>query len=228
VSTMAARIADLETRVRRAAEGAGRTRESVRIIAVTKRHSASSVLEAYRLGLRAFGENYAQELTAKAAEIGPLHGLEWHMIGHLQTNKARLLAPTIHAIHTIDSAHVASELGKRAAKLGRTIDALVEVKLASDAAKTGCAPSEIPDVLAAVRGSSALRLRGLMTVPPYSDDPGAARGFFAELRALQTQYGGPSVLPELSMGMSHDLEVAIAEGATIVRVGTAIFGERPD
>jgi PLP dependent protein len=226
VSTLAARIADVRTRVERAARSAGRTPDSVRIVAVTKRHSAEAVREAHQLGICTFGENYAQELVAKATAIGALAGLEWHMIGHLQSNKARLVAPIIATIHTIDSASVAAELGKRAAQAGRIIDALIEVNVARDPAKTGCSPSDLPAILEAIRTSASLRLRGLMTVPPYSDDPAASRPVFAGLRALQTLHGGPAVLPELSMGMSHDLEVAIAEGATIVRVGTAIFGER--
>ena len=226
MSTLADRVTAVRERIAGAVERAGRGPESVRLVAVAKRHPASAVREAYDLGLRVFGENYAQELVAKSSEVGALAGIEWHMIGHLQTNKARHVAPVIAMVHTLDSAHVAAELGKRAAKHGRTIGALIEVNVAGDPAKSGCVPGEIPAIIDAVRATQNLELRGLMTMPPYSDDVEASRPFFARLRELQARHGGPRALPELSMGMSHDLEAAIAEGATIVRIGTAIFGER--
>jgi pyridoxal phosphate enzyme (YggS family) len=228
VSTLADRVATVQERIARAAARAGRASDSVRLVAVAKRHPATAVREAHALGLRAFGENYAQELVAKAAELGPLAGIEWHMIGHLQTNKARLVAPVVAMVHTIDSAHIATELAKRASRAGRHIDALIEVNVAEDPSKTGCAPDDLAAIIDAVRVSAAgaLELRGLMTMPPYSDDADATRPFFAKLHELRERHGGQRALPELSMGMSHDLEAAIAEGATIVRVGTAIFGER--
>ncbi len=220
------RIATVKERIRRAAERAKRSPDDVRLVAVSKRHPAEAVKEAYRLGLRAFGENYAQELVSKATEIGSLPGIEWHMIGHLQTNKARTVAPVIGMLHTVDSTYLASEMGKRAAKLERTIEVLIEVNIAKDPAKSGCSPPDLQSIIDAVRACPALALRGIMTMPPHTDDPERARPFFAGLRALQTLHGGAALLPELSMGMSHDLEAAVAEGATIVRVGTAIFGER--
>ena len=223
---LAARIASVRERIASAAARAGRSEGSVRLVAVSKRHPAAAVREAHAAGLRTFGENYAQELVAKAGEVGALDGIEWHLVGHLQTNKARHVAPIVAMVHTIDSPHVATELGKRAAKLGRTIGALIEVNVAADPAKSGCAPDAIGSIVEAVRAAGALELRGLMTMPPYTEDAQNARPFFAELRELRARHGGPALLPELSMGMSHDLEAAIAEGATIVRVGTAIFGER--
>jgi PLP dependent protein len=226
VIDLGARIASVRERIAKAAARAGRSEQSVRLLAVSKRHAAAAVRDAHDAGLRAFGENYAQELVAKAADVGALDGIEWHLVGHLQTNKARLVAPVIAMVHTIDSAHIATELGKRAAQLGRTIRALIEVNVAKDSKKSGCAPDELGAIIEAVRGAGALELSGLMTMPPYADDADAARPFFAQLRELQARHGGPRALPELSMGMSHDLEAAIAEGATIVRVGTAIFGER--
>jgi len=227
VSTLSARVDAVRERIARAAARAGRASDSVRLVAVAKRHPADAVREAHALGLRAFGENYAQELVAKAAEVGPLADIEWHMIGHLQTNKARVVAPVITMVHTIDSAQIANELAKRAAKISRSIRTLIEVNVAKDPSKTGCAPGELGAIIDAVRAAAgALELRGLMTMPPYSDDADAGRPFFAHLRDLQARHGGPRALPELSMGMSHDLEAAIAEGATIVRVGTAIFGDR--
>jgi pyridoxal phosphate enzyme (YggS family) len=226
MSELEERIASVRERIVRAAERAGRSPESVKLVAVSKRQPADSVREAYRLGLRAFGENYAQELVSKAAEVGHLPGIEWHMIGHLQTNKARLVAPVITVLHTVDSTYLAVEIGKRAAKLARRLDVLIEVNVAKDPAKSGCSPTELQSIIDAVRAAPSLALRGLMTMPPHTDDPEQARPFFAGLRALQTLHGGVATLPDLSMGMSHDLESAIAEGASIVRVGTAIFGER--
>lgn len=227
MSGIASRLAEVRGRIARAAERAGREPSSVRLVAVSKRQPAEAVREAWEAGQREFGENYAQELAHKAEALAALDGLRWHMIGHLQSNKARLVAPHVAAVHTIDSPSLARELGKRAATTGRTIDALVEVNVARDPAKSGCAPDALEPVLAAIRAEPSLRLRGLMTMPPYTDDPDAARPFFAALRELRARHGGAAALPELSMGMSHDLEAAIAEGATIVRVGTAIFGERP-
>lgn len=225
MSDMQERVAQVRARIERAAERAGRDPRSVTLVAVSKRHPAAAVREAYGLGLRAFGENYAQELVAKAAEVD-LPDIAWHMIGHLQTNKVRLVTPVVSDVHSVDSVYLAHELGKRAAKAGRTIGALVEVNVAGDQAKSGCSPSELADILAAIDEHPALLRRGLMTIPPYDDDPTAAARYFAGLRGLRTLHGGAAKLPELSMGMSYDLEVAIAEGATIVRVGTAIFGER--
>jgi pyridoxal phosphate enzyme (YggS family) len=226
LNDLAARIDAVNARISRALAAFGRAPDSVRLIAVSKRHPASAVREAHALGLRAFGENYAQELVAKAAEVGPLDAIEWHMIGHLQTNKARHIAPIVTAVHTIDAPHVAVELDKRALKIGRRIGVFIEVNVAGDAAKSGCSIDALGAIIDAVRAASALELRGLMTMPPYDDDPDKSRPFFARLRELQGQHGGPRALPDLSMGMSHDLEAAIAEGATLIRVGTAIFGER--
>jgi pyridoxal phosphate enzyme (YggS family) len=227
MTELASRLASVRERIERAARAAGRDPASVRLVAVSKRQPVSAVEEAFRLGLRAFAENYAQELVSKAGETASLDGIEWHMIGHLQTNKARLVAPVVGTVHSIDSVHVAAELGKRVAKLGRIVRVLIEVNVAKDEAKTGCSPQDLASIIDAVQASPALDLRGLMTMPPYFDDPATARPFFAGLRALQTLHGGAALLPDLSMGMSLDLEAAIAEGATMVRVGTALFGERP-
>jgi PLP dependent protein len=227
MTELASRLASVRERIERAARASGRDPAGVRLVAVSKRQPLGAVREAHRLGLRAFGENYAQELVSKAGETAELEDIEWHMIGHLQTNKARLVAPVVATVHSIDSVHVAAELGKRVAKLDRIVRVLIEVNVAKDEAKTGCAPQDLALVIDAVRASPGLDLRGLMTMPPYSDDPATGRPFFAGLRALQTLHGGAALLPDLSMGMSHDLEVAIAEGATMVRVGTALFGERP-
>jgi pyridoxal phosphate enzyme (YggS family) len=227
MSELSSRFDAVRERIARAANRAGRSPNDVRLIAVSKRHPPESVREAHALGLRAFGENYAQELVGKAAAVGALADIEWHMIGHLQTNKARIVAPVAACVQTIDTAHLATELAKRVATIGRSIDILLEVNVARDPAKSGCSPSEIGALVDAVRAREPeLRLRGLMTMPAETDDAEGARPVFAALRALRDAHGGPAVLPELSMGMSHDFEIAIEEGATMIRVGTAIFGQR--
>ena len=228
MSELSVRLEEVRRRIARAALRAGRAPETVQLVAVSKRHPAAAVREAHALGVRIFGENYAQELVAKAAEVGALSGIAWHMIGHLQTNKARQVAPVAACVQTIDSAHLAAELAKRAAQAGRSIDVLLEVNVARDPKKSGCAPADLASLVDAVLAQApCLRLRGLMTMPRETENPEDARPVFAELRALQAAHGGPARLPELSMGMSDDFEIAIEEGATIVRVGTALFGERP-
>jgi pyridoxal phosphate enzyme (YggS family) len=227
VSELAERIDAVHSRIAVAARRAGRTPDQVLLVAVSKRHPAELVREAHALGLRCFGENYAQELVGKAAQVGVLADIQWHMIGHLQTNKARLLAPVVACVQTVDSAHLARELARRVVQQERAVDVLLEVNVAGDPAKSGCAPPELGALIDAVFAEApALKLRGLMTMPPLGEQPEQARPAFAALRELRTRHGGPSVLPDLSMGMSDDFEVAIEEGATIVRVGTAIFGQR--
>jgi PLP dependent protein len=225
--SVASNLAEVRARIERAAQAAGRDPAGVKLVAVSKTKAAELIREAHAAGQRAFGENYAQELAGKAEALADLPDLEWHFIGHLQTNKARVVATHAHVVHTIDSAALARELGKRVAKLGRAapMPVLIEVSVAGEAQKAGAAPSEIDEVMQAVAEQPSLALRGLMTVPPV-DDLQAARRVFETLVSLRNLHGGPRVLPELSMGMSHDLEVAIACGATIVRVGTAIFGAR--
>lgn len=223
--SVAARLADVRARIAQAATAAGRDPADVKLVAVSKTHDAALVREAYAAGQRAFGENYAQELVAKAAALGDLAEIEWHFIGHLQTNKARAVAPVAHVIHTVDSTALARELGKRVARAGRVVPVLIEVNVGAEPQKAGASASDIAEVMQAVGAQPALRLRGLMTMPP-ADDDAAARRVFETLVSLRNLHGGPKVLPELSMGMSHDLETAVACGATIVRVGTAIFGAR--
>jgi len=225
--SVASNLAEVRARIERAAQAAGRDPAGVKLVAVSKTKAAELIREAHAAGQRAFGENYAQELAGKAEALADLRDLEWHFIGHLQTNKARVVAAHAHVVHTVDSAALARELGKRVAKLGRAapMPVLIEVSVAGEAQKAGAAPSEIDEVMQAVAEQPSLALRGLMTVPPV-DDLQAARRVFETLVSLRNLHGGPRVLPELSMGMSHDLEVAVACGATIVRVGTAIFGAR--
>jgi hypothetical protein len=225
--TVAERLAEVRARIDAAARAAGRDPAGVKLVAVSKTKSADAVREAYAAGQRAFGENYAQELAAKAEALGDLPGIEWHFIGHLQTNKAKVAATYAAWVHTVDSAALARELGKRVAKHVRAapMPVLVEVNVGGEAQKAGAAPSEIEEVMREVEAHPSLALRGLMTVPP-AGDLARARSVFETLVSLRNLHGGRAVLPELSMGMTADLDVAIACGATLVRVGTAIFGER--
>jgi pyridoxal phosphate enzyme (YggS family) len=218
-------LARVRDRIARAARAVGREPASVRLVAVSKTKPAAAVREAYEAGQRDFGENYAQELVQKAEELADLVDLRWHFIGHLQTNKARFVARAAHMVHTIDGPALARELGKRVAKEGRErLPVLVEVNVGGEAQKHGATAAALGGVLAAVDAEPALVLRGLMTMPP--NDLEAARRAFEALSSLRTIHGGPARLPELSMGMSDDLEIAVAAGATLVRVGTAIFGNR--
>jgi hypothetical protein len=187
-------------------------------------HSADAIRAAYAAGQRVFGENYVQELVAKAAATGDLPDVTFHFIGHLQRNKAKDVARLGVVVETVDSIRLAHALCQRAEAEGRTLDVMVQVNVGGESQKAGVLPEEVPALVAAVRAEPALVLRGLMTIPPEVDDPEDARAYFAHLRALRDAHA-PGL--GLSMGMSHDLEVAVEEGATHVRVGTAIFGERP-
>jgi pyridoxal phosphate enzyme (YggS family) len=224
--SIAARLEEVRARIVVAATAAGRDPSRVKLVAVSKTKSPEAVREAYAAGQRAFGENYAQELATKAEALRDLEGIEWHFIGHLQTNKAKIAARHAHVVHTIDSGALARELGKRVAKeASGPMAVLIEVNVGGEVQKAGAAPSEIEEVMREVQAQPALALRGLMTVPP-AGDLAAARRAFETVATLRSLHRGEAVLPELSMGMSGDMEVAIACGATIVRVGTAIFGAR--
>jgi len=223
--SIASALAEVRGRIARAALAAGRDASLVKLVAVSKTKGPEAVREAYAAGQRAFGENYAQELATKAEALSDLPGVEWHFIGHLQTNKARVVAKHAHVVHTVDSAALARELGKRASKEARAMPVLIEVSVGGEAQKAGATGSEIEEVMRAVQAQPSLALRGLMTMPP-AGDLDAARRVFETLVSLRNLHGGPAVLPELSMGMTGDLEVAVACGATLVRVGTAIFGAR--
>jgi len=224
--SLAERLAAVHERIARAAHAAGRSPRDVKLIAVSKTKPVEAIREVYALGQRAFGENYAQELQAKAEALADLPELEWHFIGHLQTNKAKVAAKFAHVVHTVDSAVLARELGKRAGKERTSpLEVLIEVKVGGEPQKAGASPGEIEEVMSAVRAQPSLVLRGLMTMPP-ADDADAARRTFETLALLRNLHGGAAVMPELSMGMSEDLEIAVGCGASYVRVGRAIFGER--
>lgn len=223
---IANRLQDVRDRIATAAQRAGRAKEEVRLIAVSKKMPPEAIRAAHAAGQRDFGESYAQELAQKAATLGDLPDLAWHAIGRLQRNKAKLVAGIATLIHSVDREDLAVELDRRAATCGRTLRVLIEVNVGGEATKGGCAPDDVGRLLDVAARCPHLRVSGLMTIAPFLDDPGDVRPFFAALRALRDAHGGAATLPELSMGMSHDFEAAIAEGATLVRVGTAIFGPR--
>lgn len=224
--SIAKNLAAVRDRIARAATAASRSPDDVRLVAVSKTKPASAIREAYEAGQRDFGENYAQELAAKAAELADLVEIRWHFIGYLQSNKAKLVAPVAWMVHTVDTPSLAKELGKRVAKheARDRLPVLVEVNVGGEPQKHGVTAARLTEVLEAVDAQPSLELRGLMTMPP-NDLEGARRAFEA-LGSLRKLHGGRARLPELSMGMSDDLEVAIACGSTMVRVGTAIFGAR--
>jgi pyridoxal phosphate enzyme (YggS family) len=217
------RLNQVEERIHSAIERAGRRRSEVTLIAVTKKFPASMTLEAYSLGLRHFGENYVQEFETKHAALASLTGpgadAAFHLIGHLQSNKTRVAAELFQVIETVDS----EKLARRLDQTGTPLEVMIEVKLSEEESKAGSAPEALPGLIEAIRTCPNLRLTGLMTMPPWSDDPEETRPYFRKLAALARTHG----LSKLSMGMSHDLEAAIEEGATHIRVGTALFGPRP-
>lgn len=220
------RLRTVRAQIDEAIARAGRPRDAVRLLAVSKSKPPEAIRAAYAAGQRDFGENYVQEMVDKARLLEDLADLRWHFIGTLQRNKAKHAAQVAEVIHTVDREELALELDRRAAAANRVLEVLVEVNVGGEESKSGCAPEAVGALLAALQGAAHLRVKGLMAIPPYVDDPQAARPFFQRLCALRDEHGGPSLLPELSMGMSHDFPVAIEEGATLVRVGTAIFGER--
>lgn len=220
------RLAAVRTQIAEAAKRAGRSPDSVRLVAVSKTKPAEAVRIAYAAGQRDFGENYVQELVDKAKALDDLPDLRWHFIGSLQRNKAKLATNLSQMIHTVDRDELVIELDKRAFSRGKPLDVLIEVNVGDENSKSGVTLENFPKLLENARSAKNLRVKGLMAIPPFLDDPEAVRPYFAKLRALRDAHGGPAELPELSMGMSHDCHVAIAEGATLVRVGTAIFGSR--
>jgi pyridoxal phosphate enzyme (YggS family) len=215
------RLNQVEERIQNAVKRAGRERSEVTLVAVTKKFPAAVVLEAFELGLRNFGENYVQEFEAKHAALAKLSGAgaEFHFIGHLQSNKTRIAAELFQVIETVDS----EKLARRLDQIGTPLEVMIEVKLSAEGSKAGSAPDALPGLIGAIRGCPNLHLTGLMTMPPWSADPEESRPYFKRLAELARSHG----LAKISMGMSNDLEAAIEEGATHIRVGTALFGLRP-
>ncbi|QDE67777.1 YggS family pyridoxal phosphate enzyme [Myxococcus xanthus] len=219
--SVAERLASVRERVAAACARAGRPVESVTLVAVSKLKPADLIREAYAAGQRDFGENYAQELRDKAAELADLDGLRWHALGALQTNKVKYVARVAGAFHALDRLEVARELSKRRDG-APPLPVYVEVNVGGEATKSGLAPDALGAFLDEVRALPGLQAVGLMALPPPTEDEVRARADFQALRELARVHG----LPGLSMGTTHDFEWAIEEGATVVRVGTAIFGER--
>jgi PLP dependent protein len=230
--SIAANIASIHERIAAAARRAGRDPDDIALMAVSKTQQPERIREAYAAGQRLFGENRVQEFAGKSGPLAHLRDAEWHMIGHLQTNKAAKTAELFHAVDSVDSVKLAEKLDAAARQLGKKLDVLIEVNVGGEAAKSGVAldAEELEELLLAAPRLEGLAFCGLMTVPPFTDDPEGARPYFRKLRDLRDTIAArelPGVnMDVLSMGMSHDFEVAIEEGSTCVRVGTAIFGER--
>jgi len=212
--------------IRKAAEKADRDPSSVRLVAVSKKQDSEKLRVLWNCGQRIFGENRVQEARIKIPEMPS--GGEWHFIGGLQTNKAKEAVEWFDVIESVDRLDLANELQKRAEVAGKKLRVFLEVNVGGEAAKHGCAPGKAGELLAQVRPFSRLEVQGLMAIPPFREDPENARTFFRKLREIRDQLEQEAgvALPELSMGMSHDYVVAIAEGATLVRIGTALFGPR--
>jgi hypothetical protein len=224
---IADRVAAVRERIARAAERASRPPGDVTLVAISKTHPPEAVRAAFAAGVRDFGENRVQEAEPKIASTADL-GPCWHLVGHLQSNKARKAAALFGVVQSVDSLELGERLARVGAEEGRRVRALVQVDLAGEETKFGLPESELFPVLARLRESEGIRIEGLMLLPPYFDDPERARPYFRGLRSLNDQAQAAGLLEgrHLSMGMSHDFEAAVEEGATIVRVGTAIFGER--
>jgi pyridoxal phosphate enzyme (YggS family) len=226
--TVAQALEDVRSRISAAAERSGRSPDEVALLAVTKTISPERIQEAMAAGQTLFGENRVQEARAKIEKLGS--AVTWHMIGHLQKNKAQAAAARFDAVQSVDSVELAAALDRRAGEEGRRLEVFIQVKDAEEETKSGIPPEEAPSLIEAIAGLPNLVLRGLMSIPPWPEDPEDSRPYFARLRRLREEWDGsccpPGTLRDLSMGMTADYEVAVQEGATIVRVGSAIFGSR--
>jgi len=228
MNTIAENIARVKERIAESALKAGRKPEEITLVAVSKRVDLSRIEAAIEAGVTNFGENYVQEAKEKISRID--QGLAWHMIGHLQTNKVKYVAPLFSVIHSVDSLHLAQEISKRALTLEKSIEVLIQVNISEEDTKSGILSDELVRLLEAVAPLGGISVKGLMTMPPYFPDQELSRPFYQKLREFRDRLL-PALpdsisLSHLSMGMSGDFEVAIEEGATMVRVGTAVFGER--
>lgn len=226
---MKERMESVLTRIHNAAKGCGRDPDSVRLVAVGKTVPANRVREAVEAGVTILGENYVQEAREKAKALSTAP-VSWHFIGHLQSNKAKYAVKLFDLIHTVDDVKLAMELDRQAGKINKIQEVLIQVNIARESTKSGALPEDVPGLVDSISRFKQIRLRGLMTIPPFFDTPEKARPFFAALRnlrdRLQEEAPPDVVLDELSMGMTGDFEAAISEGATLVRIGTAIYGVR--
>lgn len=221
-------LARINQRIHAAAKKAGRDPAAVRLVAVSKTRPAADIIEAFKAGQTVFGENYIQELVPKLAEVP--EAVRWHVIGHLQSNKVKYIAGQVAMIHSVDRISLATEIDRQWGRLGKICDVLIQVNISGEATKSGTTEEGAVQLVRECALLPNIRVRGLMTMPPFFDDPEAARPFFAELRRISEAVAAHKILGvdmvELSMGMSGDFEAAIQEGATLVRIGTAIFGNR--
>jgi PLP dependent protein len=230
--SIAQNLAWVQQRIEAAASRAGRKPEDIALMAVSKTFPAERIREAYDAGLRMFGENRVQEFAGKADSLRDLQDADWHLIGHLQTNKAAKAVDLFAAVDSIDSLRLAQKINAAAQQLGKKLTVLIEINVGGEAAKNGVAPGsrDLEELLLAGAELQRLQFCGLMTIPPFTDDPQHARLYFRELRQLRDHINARRLaavnMSELSMGMSHDFEIAIEEGSTCVRLGTAIFGDR--
>ena len=230
--SIAENIAGVRERIAAAARRAGRSPEEITLMGVSKTFPVESIRDAYQAGLRIFGENRVQEFAGKAEALRDLREAEWHLIGHLQSNKAAKAAELFDAVDSVDSLRMSEKLNAAAVSADKKLSVLIEINVGGEQAKSGLAPvsEELEQILQGAPRWGNLKIRGLMTVPPYTEDPQGARPYFQELRKIRDSIAArklPHISSEiLSMGMSHDFEVAIEEGSTVVRLGTAIFGER--
>ena len=230
--SIAENISHVHESIAAAARRAGRNPQEIALLAVSKTFPAGHIRQAYEAGIRIFGENRVQEFATKAEAVRELRDAQWHMIGHLQTNKATKAVELFSAVDSVDSVKLAEKLNLAAQKIGKKLAVLIEVNVGGEEAKSGIAPDkpELEQILQAASQLEHLAIHGLMTIPPFTEDPQQARPYFRKLRELRDKIVSrklPGIsMDTLSMGMSHDFEVAIEEGSTCVRVGTAIFGER--
>ena len=226
--TITRNLAQINERIRAAAERAGRDPASVRLVAVSKTRPAADIIAAFKAGQTVFGENYIQELVTKLTEVR--EAVQWHVIGHLQSNKVKYIAGRVALIHSVDRISLAQEIDRQWSKLGKVCDVLIQVNIAGEATKSGTTEAGAIQLVRECALLPSIKVKGLMTMPPFFDDPDAARPCFAELRRLSEAISAQQIagvdMVELSMGMSGDFEAAVQEGATLVRIGTAIFGER--
>lgn len=222
VTDLVRRIENVRERIASACVAVGREPTSIELVAVSKAHTVDSIRNAYDCGLRVFGENYAQELATKAEALADRADIVWRFIGHLQRNKVRVVDRARASVDTLDSLRLAEALSARAESSNSLTEVLIQVNVGREPQKSGCLPEGLPALVEGTRAMPGLDLRGLMTVAPHDDDPERARPHFAALRKLAETHG----LSTLSMGMTHDLEAAVAEGSTMLRIGTGIFGPR--